>query len=105
MDHEFLQEIEAAFTNVGRDTIWERDVGDRLIKFTPISLPAQEKVNEVLSNRELGNNIILESKRITLSHSIVGIDSIDLIKYRDAGPIFPTTGRDGKPMKVSKRIT
>lgn len=101
MQPEDFAEIEAAFTNVGRDEIWDRKIGDHLIKLSPIPFPAQGKVNDALANKELGNNVIIESKRVTLSYSIVGIDNINLIKYRDTGPMFIIKGRDGSNVKVT----
>ena len=102
MDEAEFLELEQAFTNVGRNEIWEREVGDHKIKLSPISFPAQEKVNEVLSNKLLGNNVVVETKRVTLSHSILGIDAIDLAKYQDSGPIFSITDRKlGKQVKVT----
>jgi hypothetical protein len=101
MDTEELLELEQAFTNVGREEIWEKQIGDHSIKLSPISFPAQEKVNEVLSNKALGNNVVAETKRVTLSHSIVGLDGIDLTKYREAGPVFTILDRkSGKNLKV-----
>lgn len=100
MDPDFFAELEQAFTNVGREEIWERQIGDHLIKLSPISFPAQEKVNEVLANKDLGNNIVAETKRVALSHSILGIDNIDLTNFRDAGYVF--TIQDRKTGKLTK---
>jgi hypothetical protein len=101
MDSEFLQQLDKALSYVGTDKVWMRTIGGREIKFSPIPVPGQEKVNETLNQSELGSNIILESKRVTLSFGIVGIDGIDLVEYRNAGPIFSSTSRDGKPVKVT----
>jgi hypothetical protein len=101
MDQEFLQQLEKALSYVGTDKVWSRIVGGRELQFSPIPVPGQEKVNETLANPGLGPNTILESKRITLSYGIIGIDKINLAEYRDAGPIFPSVGRDGKPIKVT----
>lgn len=101
MDQEFLQQLDKALSHVGTDKTWERVIGGRKMKFSPIPIPGQEKINETLSNPELKSNTILESKRITLSYGIVGIDNIDLTEYRDSGPIFSIIGREGKSIKVT----
>lgn len=101
MDQEFLQQLEEQFTNVGVEKIWKRKIGERTIWFSPISNVGQEKVNQTLSRQDLGPNILIESKKVTLSFSIVGIDDVDLTDYRNAGPVFPSVNKEGKTVKVS----
>jgi len=64
-------------------------IGGTEIWFSPIPYTAQLKANETIANENLGTAAVQETKRIALSHSIVGFDQFDLRKYRDAGPVFP----------------
>lgn len=100
MDLDFISELEEAISNVGTDTIWKREIGGVLIWISPISLSAQEKVSERVSKLE-DVIVISESKRLTLSHSIVGIKEFDLSQYRNAGPLFPIRDKEGKVIKVT----
>jgi hypothetical protein len=98
---DFLAELERNISNIGSSKCWKREVGDVVLWYSPITLHGQEKVNELLSNADgLGMNIINETKRITLSFSIVGINDIDLRDFRDNVPRFPIT-KDGKHTKVT----
>lgn len=101
MNEDFFKELEESFSNVGTDEVWEAVVGGRKIKLSPIPFTGQGKVQEALTNRDLGSNVIGESKRITLSHALVGIDNLDLRSYRSAGPVFgPVDMPGGKKLKV-----
>lgn len=102
MSDDLFAELERNLTNVGSNKVWKRQIGDFTVWFSPITLQGQEKVSELLGNSEkIGLNIINETKRITLSYSIVGINDVDLREYRDNQPHFPVIGRDGKHTKVS----
>lgn len=101
MDAAFLESLENAFSNIGTEEVWKKVIGGRNVWFSPLSLMAQTKINEVISNPNLGLGILTESKRISLSYAIVGIDDIDLTGYRDGQPIFPTKNREGKAVKVA----
>jgi hypothetical protein len=46
-------------------------------------------------------NVINETKRVTLSFSIVGINELDLREYRDNIPRFPGISKDGSKVKVT----
>ena len=99
---DFLAELEQNFSNVGSTKLWKKQIGDTLLWLAPITLYGQEKVTELLGNADsMGMNIINETKRITLSFTIVGINEVDLREYRDNVPRFPITGKDGKPAKVT----
>lgn len=100
MDADFLQELDQAISNVGTDVIWKRVIRGVTVWLSPISMINQQKVTETMGSDELGINVVNESKRVTLSHAIVGINEHDLSGYRDAGPIFQIPGKDGKPVKV-----
>lgn len=101
MDADFFKELEESISNAGTDEVWERTIGGRRILLSPISFVGQGKVQEALSNKDFGSNIIGESKRITLSHAIVGMDKFDLSKHRIAGPVFgPVQMPGGKSLKV-----
>lgn len=98
---DFFAELERNITNIGSAKFWKRQIGDVTIWFSPITLTGQERVNDLLSNAEtMGMNVINETKRITLSHSIVGINDIDLREFRDNVPRFPSL-KDGKSAKVT----
>jgi hypothetical protein len=101
MDQEFYDQLEAVFTNVGRDEVWKRNIGGHEIWLCSPPLPGQYKINEAMGTRELGTNVVLESKRIGLSYAIVGLDGLDFTSLRDAGPVIPVKQRDGKTLKVS----
>jgi hypothetical protein len=98
---EFLEELEKSITNAGSNKVWKRTIGEYELWFTPLTLPAQEKVNESLSRGELGANVITESKRVSLSHAIVGINGFDLQEYRSGVAVFPITNKEGKKVKVT----
>lgn len=106
MDDTFFQELDAHITNVGTNKCWKRKVGDLEIWFSPIPYTAQLKANETIANEDLGTGAVQETKRVALSHSIVGFDGFDLRKYRDAGPVFPMviTDRDGNGRKAQKTV-
>ena len=108
MDEAFFQELDAHITNVGTDKCWKRKVGDLEIWFSPIPYTAQLKANETIANEDLGTGAVQETKRVALSHSIVGFDQFDLRKYRDAGPVFPMNVMEkdarGKVSQKSVRV-
>ncbi len=100
MDVDFLQELDQAISNVGIDIIWKRTIRGVTVWLSPISMTNQQKVTETMGKDELGINVVNESKRVTLSHAIVGINEHDLSTYRDSGPVFQIPGKDGKSVKV-----
>lgn len=103
MDSEFLAKLDEQISNVGRDECWQREVGRRNVWFSPISYTAQIKVTETITMDGVsGAFLIAESKRVSLSHAIVGIDDIDLRPYRDSGEIFtvPDPRKPGATVKV-----
>jgi hypothetical protein len=56
----------------------------------------------LLTNQELGSNIIGEVKRMTLSYAIVGFDGFDLRAYKNEDPQFPMYDpREKKQVKVA----
>ena len=101
MDESFFAALEAGLTNVGTDVYWKRKVGSIELWIAPLSMVGQGKVIEAITGTDGKGNVIGESKRITLSHSIVGFNEIDLRPYRDGVPAFPLKGRDGKQVNVS----
>lgn len=101
MEHlDFLDALEKAITHAGSDEIWKRKVGDKVLWFSPITSTGQEKVNEALASDEFGVNVVFESKKVTLSHAIVGIGDLDLSQWREGQAVFPSTNREGKKVKV-----
>ena len=102
MDDKFLDELDAHISNIGIDEVWKRKIGKHLIWFSPLTTTAQAKVNETLANEDLGVNAILETKRVTISNVIVGIDDFDLTEYREAGSVFVIRGKKkGEKVKVT----
>ena len=97
---DFIEELERAMTGTGSDKVWKRTVGGVEIWFSPITVPAQEKVQLTLQRTDLGPNLVLESKRTTLAHAIVGINGVDLTPYRAGAAVFPITNKEGKRIKV-----
>lgn len=97
---DFLDQLEQLITNAGSDKLWKRTVGDLELWFSPMTLPAQEKVNETLTRAELGPNVVIESKRVTLSNGIVGLNGIDLRPYRAGQAVFSSVNKEGKSVKV-----
>lgn len=99
---DFFAELDASLSNVGSTKLWKRTIGDVVIWMSPITLHGQQKVTEVLNSPDsVGINVINETKRITLSFSIVGINDLDMREYRDNVPRFPVQGKDGKTVKVT----
>lgn len=102
MEDGFLQDLDAHLSNIGSDEHWIREIGGKKIWFSPIPFDGQTKVNEVLGNESLKTNVFSETKRVTLSYAIVGIDTIDLRQYRNDREIFPVLdARLKKEVKVS----
>lgn len=102
MDDNFFKQLDEALTNVGSDKYWERKIGGHAVWLSPVPFKSQHKINELLSNSELGANIIGEVKRMTLSYAIVGFDGHDLRPYRNDTPQFPTfDSREKKQVKVA----
>lgn len=101
MDQDFLAELDVALSNVGSDEVWRRTIGGVELWISPLQILGQEKVAEVITKTDLGANIISESKRMTLSHAIVGFDKFDLREWRGGAAVFPVTGKDGKPAKTT----
>lgn len=100
MDDNFFKQLDEALTNVGSDKHWERVIGGHKVWLSPVPFKRQHHINEILTNQELGANVIGEVKRLTLSYSIVGFDGFDLRQYRNDSPVFPMTDRERKPIKV-----
>ena len=99
IDQDFIAELDAALSNVGSDICWRKVVGDVELWISPLQLLGQEKVSDVITKTDLGANIVGESKRVTLSHAIVGIGEHDLRQYRGGPAVFPIVGKDGKAAK------
>lgn len=102
MDDDFFKKLDEALTNVGADKHFERRIGGRVVWLSPVPLKSQHKINELLSNQELGTNVFVEAKRMTLAYAIVGFDGFDLRKYRNDVPTFPMIDpREKKEVRVS----
>jgi len=98
---DFIDDLEKSMSGVGASTVWKKKFGDTVMWLSPITFRGQEAITELLGQADkVGINIINETKRMTLSHTIVGIGDTDLTAYRDGDPIFPSVGRDGRPAKV-----
>jgi hypothetical protein len=101
MDADFISELDSAITSLGTDKVWERTVGGIKFLLSPVSYEAQGKINEAMVSQEAGSNSLNEAKRITLAYAIVGVGKHDLREYRNSGPSFPTTNREGKKVSVT----
>lgn len=99
MDKDFLAQLDSKITNVGSDVVWKRTIGGRVIWLSPVSQTANMKITETMTNEELGIHMLTEVKRITISHSIAGIDDIDFREFDKFGP-FDT--KDGKQTYLTK---
>jgi len=113
MDDSFFQELDAHITNVGTDMCWKRQIGEFTVWLSPIPFDGQAHANEALArlskltetDEASGIDAIQETKRVTLSHAIVGLDSFDLRKFRFAGPCIPTIQvRDGRELQVKAEL-
>lgn len=114
MDDSFFQELDAHITNVGTEKCWKRKVGDLVVWISPIPFDGQLQANDALaklskltedSDEGSGIDAIQETKRITLSHAIVGLDNFDLRKFRFAGPCIPVIQvREGREMQVKVEL-
>lgn len=102
MDDTFFQELDAHITNAGTDKVWKKQVGHILVWFSPIPYTAQLKANQTILDEELGTSAVQETKRVALSHSIVGFDAFDLREFRNSGPVFPMTVMEGRTPKSVK---
>lgn len=100
MDKSVLEQLESLLDKVGADTLWKKKLGDRTIWLCPISYVAQEKVTEALtsSNGILG---LSDSKRITLSHAVVGIDDYDFRELATQGSVFPVKNAAGNTVMTT----
>jgi hypothetical protein len=97
---DLLDKLDESFSYVGTSMLWKTPIGNRVIWMCPISFMGQMHVNEVMSDESLGQNLILETKRVTLSYAIVGIDDLDLTGKRDSFE-FPIKDKSGKVVKTS----
>lgn len=97
---DILKQIEESLSCVGSDETWTREVFGRDVIFAPISFTGQAKVQEALASSEQNVNFVNDTKRVTMSHAIVGIDNLNLIEFRDAGSIFGPIKVKGQDMKV-----
>lgn len=102
MDESFFQELDAHITNAGTEIVWKKKIGHMTVWFSPIPYTAQLKANQTLVDEDLGTSVVQETKRVALSHSIVGFNDFDLRKYRNVGPVFPMTVTEGKIQKSVK---
>jgi hypothetical protein len=100
MDDNFFKQLDAALTNVGADKYWERMIGGHTVWMASVPFKYQHHINEILTNQNLGTNIIGEVKRMTLAYSIVGFDGFDLRPYRNDAPSFPVQDRESKIVRV-----
>lgn len=100
MSDDFLAELETTLSSISEDKMWKRTIGGVEIWFIPTPYDGSLKVNEVYADSTLGGNVVLESKRTTLSYSIVGFDNVDLRPYRGQF-VFPKKNPDGKVVKTS----
>lgn len=99
---DFIAELERSISNVGATKFWKKKFGDTVFWLSPLTLKGQEAITEMLGNADkIGVNVINETKRVTISNAVVGINDIDLRDFRDGTPSFPSVGRDGKPAKVT----
>lgn len=99
---DFLADLERNISNVGSTKHWKKKFGDVTLWLSPLTLRGQEALTDMLSNADkIGMNVINETKRMTLSHAIVGINEIDLRDFRDSAPKFPVKGRDGNNTNVT----
>ena len=101
MDAEFLAELDRDLTEIGLDEVWKREIGGRTVWISPVPFAGQAVINEKMTDESLGVNFAFETKRLTLSYSIVGIGNTDLRSYRSQGSIFPSQDREGKKVKVT----
>lgn len=102
MDENFFKQLDEALTNVGSDKYWERTIGGHVVWLSPVPFKSQHKINELLTNNEIGTNVIGEVKRMTMSYAIVGFDGFDLRPYRNETPQFPAFDpREKKQLKVA----
>lgn len=101
MEPDFIAELDRTLTNVGTDVFWKKKVGKLEIWLSPLSVTGQERVTAALEKAVAGLNIVGESKKVTLSNVIVGVNSSDLREFRNGAPAFPSKGKDGKSVNVT----
>jgi len=101
MEPDFIAELDRTFTNVGTDIFWTKKIGKLEIWLSPLSVTGQERVTAALEKAVAGLNIVGESKKVTLSNVIVGVNSSDLREFRNGAPAFPSKGKDGKAVNVT----
>ncbi len=101
MDKDFFDRLENSVMNVGAEEVWKRQIGGRLIWFSPVIFSGQAKISEAMMNNESASNYLNETKRVTLSQAIVGIDTINLSSFRQSGPVFgPIRMPNGKDQRI-----
>jgi hypothetical protein len=100
MEPDFISDLDKTLSNVGVDVHWKRKIGPLELWISPLSITGQEKVSAAVNKAEIGSNIVGESKRVTLSNSIVGVNASDLRPYRNGAPVFTSMNKKGEPVKV-----
>lgn len=100
MKEDFLESLENEITKIQSDTVWKREIRDLVVWLSPVSYNSQLIINSVYDNSELGSSVVFESKRTTLSHSIVGLGQIDLRPYKNSYD-FKKVNKEGRTVKCS----
>lgn len=99
---DFLADLDKSMSKVGSTVVWKKTFGDVVIWLSPLTLEGQGRITDLIANADqLGVGIINETKRVTLSNAIVGINDYDLREHRDGAPAFPGIGRDGKKTQLT----
>ncbi len=102
MTDDFISELEGKLSKVGSTKVWKRKISGVELWISPITVAGQDRLTDVMSKAdELGAQLIGEVHRWTIANAVVGVDNLDLRKYRDVGPCLPSRDREGKPVNVT----
>lgn len=102
MDNNLLETLENKFTGVGSGDLYKRNIGTLIIWFSPLSYTDQAAVQEVLNSAASNPNALNDAKLVSLARSIVGVDDLDLRKYRNGTRVFNIPDRESGNTKTKK---
>ncbi len=93
LDEDIIADLDRHLSNVNSEKYWPRKIGDLEIWFSTVSFEHSNLAKKSLQQEEFG---LEETKRVTLSAAIVGVNGLDLRQARTQDKPIKVKGADGK---------
>lgn len=93
LDEDVIADLDRQLSNVNSEKYWPRKIGDLDIWFSTVSFEHSNLAKKSLQQEEFG---LEETKRVTLSAAIVGVNGLDLRQARIQDKPIKIKGPDGK---------